>query len=185
MLDAAAAAITIRRPRAGDAAAIAATMADPLVARGLLQLPHGDEAFWQKRIAEMPVGPNVTDLFIVAERAGQVVGNAGLTPMQAVRRRHAMSLGIAVDRAAHGQGVGTALMAALVDWADNWAMVLRIELGVYADNAPAIALYRRFGFHLEGRHISHALRDGEFVDTLTMARLHPKPPRLGVHAESA
>ena len=157
-------------------------MSDPVVARGLLQLPHGDEAHWHKRIAEMPVGPNVADLFIVAERAGRVVGNAGLTSMQALRRRHAMSMGIAVDRAAQGQGVGTALMAALVDWADNWAHVLRIELGVYADNAPAIALYRRFDFKLEGRHISHALRDGEFVDTLTMARLHPKPPRLGTHS---
>ena len=160
-------------------------MSDPLVARGLLQLPYGDEAHWQKRIAEMSAGPGAADLFIVAERGGQVVGNAGLTSMQAVRRRHAMGMGIAVDRAAQGQGVGTALMAALIDWADNWAQVLRIELGVYADNAPALALYRSFGFQLEGRHISHALRDGEYVDTLTMARLHPKPPRLGAHADTA
>ena len=57
--------------------------------------------------------------------------------------------------------------------------MLRIELGVYADNSRAIALYERFGFVHEGRHRGHALRDGEYVDTLTMARLHLKPPRIG------
>jgi putative acetyltransferase len=54
--------------------------------------------------------------------------------------------------------------------------VLRIELTVYDDNARAIALYRKFGFEIEGRHRGYALRDGRYVDALTMARLHPAPP---------
>ena len=174
--------ITIRRPRPDDAAAIAATMSDPLVARGLMQLPFADASFWHKRIVELPGGATHAELFIVAERAGQVVGNAGLTPNQALRRRHAMSLGIAVSGADQRQGVGSALMAALIDWADHWAQVLRLELTVYADNARAIALYQRFGFELEGRLRGFALREGEFVDALAMARLHPKPPRIGAWA---
>ena len=80
---------------------------------------------------------------------------------------------------AQGQGVGTALMQALVDDADRWAQVLRLELTVYADNARAIALYRKFGFEVEGTHRAYALRDGACVDALAMARLHPSPPTVG------
>ncbi|MBI3369309.1 MAG: GNAT family N-acetyltransferase, partial [Burkholderiales bacterium] len=64
------------------------------------------------------------------------------------------------------------------DYADGWAQVLRIELHVYTDNARAIALYRRFGFVQEGCHRGHALREGQYVDSYSMARLHPNPPRI-------
>ena len=89
---------------------------------------------------------------------------------------HVVSLGISVAAGAQGQGVGKALMAALCDYADRWAQVLRIELTVFADNAHAIALYRRFGFQQEGLHRAFALRDGRYADALSMARLHPAPP---------
>jgi putative acetyltransferase len=133
---------------------------------------------WRKRIEEMPVGPTTAELFVVAERAGRVVGNAGVHPLPHVRRRHAAGIGMAVAREAQRQGVGSALLAALIDWADNWAQLLRLELTVYTDNPGAIALYRKFGFVDEGVHRAYALRDGVYVDALAMARLHPKPPRL-------
>jgi putative acetyltransferase len=85
---------------------------------------------------------------------------------------------MAVARDAQGQGVGSALMAALIDWADNWARLLRLELTVYTDNPRAIALYRKFGFVREGTHRAYALRNGVFVDADCMARLHPSPPQL-------
>lgn len=169
-------AIVVRRPRVEDAAALAATMSDPAVARQLLQLPHGTEAHWRARIQDMPAGPATADLFLVAEWHGEVVGNAGLTSFAAVRRRHAMGLGLAVATHAQGHGVGRALMAAVIDWADHWAQVLRIELTVYTDNERAIALYRSFGFESEGVHRAFALRDGVYVDALAMARLRPPPP---------
>jgi putative acetyltransferase len=170
--------ITIRRPRPEDAAAIAATMSDPEVMASLLQLPHVTEAHWRKRIEEMNAGPATAELFIVAERDGKVVGNAGVNPPAATRRAHAAGIGMAVARDAQGRGVGTALMAALIDWADNWARLLRLELTVYTDNARAIALYRNFGFVHEGTHRAYALRNGVFVDAHFMARLHPRPPQL-------
>ena len=69
-------------------------------------------------------------------------------------------------------------MAAMCDYADRWAGALRLELTVYADNLPAIALYRKFGFEVEGTHRAYAMRDGRYVDALCMARLHPDPPQL-------
>jgi L-phenylalanine/L-methionine N-acetyltransferase len=170
--------ITIRRPRPDDAAAMVAVMGDLDVLPGLLQLPYANEAAWKKRIDEMPVGPMTAELFIVAERGGEVVGNAGVHPAQHVRRRHTAGIGMAVAREAQGQGVGTALMAAIVDWADNWVQLLRLELTVYTDNSAALALYRKFGFEIEGTHRAFAIRNGVYVDALAMARLHPNPPRL-------
>lgn len=179
--------ITVRRAVLADAAAFARTMGEPEVLRNLMQVPHTSEELWRGRLAEM-LAPGKADLMLVAERPGadgqpQVVGNAGLHPAGvALRRRHVMSCGIAVATEAQGQGVGRALMQALCDWADNWGQVLRLELSVYADNARAIALYQRFGFHQEGLHRGFALRDGAYVDAVSMARLHPNPPRIAPFA---
>jgi putative acetyltransferase len=74
-----------------------------------------------------------------------------------------------------GQGVGSALLAAIVDLADNWYNLRRLELEVYADNAAGVALYRKFGFEAEGLYKKYAFRDGQYVDALPMARLRPDP----------
>jgi putative acetyltransferase len=71
----------------------------------------------------------------------------------------------------HGKGVGTALMRAIVDLADNWIGYRRLELTVYTDNAAALALYRKFGFDVEGTLRDYSYRDGRYVDAYTMARL--------------
>ena len=170
--------ITIRRTTLADAGAIARFMADPAVYAGLMQVPFTDEAVWAARLAES-LAPGKPDLLLSAELDGKVVGSSGLHPMgPALRRRHAMALGISVSPAAQRRGVGSALMAAMCEFADGWANVLRMELDVYTDNAPAIALYRKCGFEIEGTHRAYALRDGVYVDSYSMARLHPKPPVL-------
>ena len=78
---------------------------------------------------------------------------------------------MAVHDAWQGQGAGSALMAALLEVADRWMGLSRVELTVYADNARAIGLYERFGFEREGLHRNFAFRDGAYVDALAMARL--------------
>jgi len=168
--------LTLRRARPADAAALAEQLADPEVFPGLLQLPHAHVEAWQQRLNTPPV-PGSADLMLVAEREGRVVGSAGLHPAgPQLRRRHAMMLGISVLPSSQGQGVGQALMAALLDYADNWAQVLRIELTVYHDNQRAIRLYERHGFAPEGRLKAYALRNGVYEDVLAMARLHPRQP---------
>jgi putative acetyltransferase len=89
-----------------------------------------------------------------------------------------MHLGLSVAREFQRRGVGSALMAAICDYADDWAGVLRLELTVYTDNEAAIALYRKFGFVIEGTHRAYALRNGAYADAYAMARLHPHPPTL-------
>lgn len=175
--DSGAAAVAIRRSRPDDAEAYARLMSREEVFGNLLQLPYPSAEQWRERLAKQPEG----SLSLVAELQGDVVASGGLfpvTPSFAARRRHALGLGLSVAQEAQGRGVGTALMRAMLDWADNWAQVLRIELHVFADNARAIALYERFGFVREGLHRAYALRAGVYADTLSMARLHPRQPLL-------
>jgi len=168
----------IRRARPSDAPAFAQMMGEPEVFGGLLQLPYPTESRW-RQVLEEQSAMGKTDLHLVAVNDGKLLGSAGLHPAGgSLRRRHAMMLGISVVVAEQGRGVGTALMAALLDYADNWAQVLRLELTVYADNERAIRLYEHFGFEREGLFKAHAMRNGKYVDTLAMARLHPQPPAL-------
>lgn len=172
------AALTIRRATPKDAAAITRIMGDPAVYPGLLQMPYADEERQRAWLAEMGAAGKA-DLALVAERGGTVVGSAGLHPAGvSARRRHAVYFGISVAAEAQRQGVGKALMQAICDYADRWIGALRIELTVFADNAPAIALYRRFGFVVEGTMRAYALRDGRYEDGIAMVRFHPNPPAL-------
>lgn len=170
----------LRRAQASDAPAFARMMSDPGVFPHVLQMPYANEERWRLMLAEPTTpSPPKLDLHLVAEVAGEVVASAGLHPANHnLRRRHAMGLGITVSSAWQGRGLGQAMMSALLDYADRWAGVLRVELTVYADNLRAQALYRRHGFVEEGRHRAYALRDGVYVDALAMARLHPSPPGL-------
>ena len=64
-----------------------------------------------------------------------------------------------------------ALVAALIDAADRWSAVRRLELGVRTDDARAIALYSRLGFEDEGVARDDAVRDGRSGDVPHMARI--------------
>jgi len=170
--------ITIRRASPNDAAAYARFMSNPAVFAGLMQMPYTDEEVWRFRLSES-CDPAKTDLLLVAVLDAEVVGSCGLHPVgPTLRRRHAVTLGISVAPEAQGRGVGSALMAAMCDYADRWIGALRMELTVYTDNERAIALYRKFGFEIEGTFRGYAMRDGRYVDAYAMARLHPDPPRI-------
>ncbi|CAN5632527.1 GNAT family N-acetyltransferase [soil metagenome] len=139
------------------------------VARGTLQVPFVTTRYWQPRIES-----DFSERSLVAEIEGHVVGCIGFH-LDRNRRRHVGSLGMGVDFEFQGQGVGSALMAVVIDLADNWYNLRRMELEVYTDNEAGIALYRKFGFEEEGVYRNYAYRDGEYVDALAMARLREDP----------
>lgn len=156
----------IRAARLDDAEAITALVNLPGFRSGTLRLPFQTVAETAARFDKS--GPNAISL--VAELDGQIVGNAGLTRYTG-RRIHAASIGMGVHDDFSGRGIGSALLSALLDCADNWLQIRRIELTVYTDNQPAICLYQRLGFETEGTLRDFAFRDGAYVDALTMARL--------------
>ena len=160
--------IVVRAAEPSDVAAITEVMNQPRAYWGTLQWPYHSVALREQKFT---VDRNNAQLVAVIE--GKVAGVIGLHREVAHRRAHAASIGMAVHDAHAGRGVGTALMQAVVDLADRWWNIKRLELSVYADNARALALYERFGFEREGLMRAYAWRDGEYVDSLAMARLRP------------
>ena len=116
--------------------------------------------------------PNVTA--VVAEVAGTAVGWATLV-RGTERRTHVGSLGISVHEDFQGKGYGRQMVEALLDVADNWLGLVRVQLDVNCDNAPAIALYESCGFEIEGVQRAHIIRDGQFIDGYLMSRIRPAP----------
>jgi putative acetyltransferase len=165
--------ISVRRAEPSDYEAIAKIFTGTKAVWGTLQLPFPSVESWRKKLAE----PTEGLVSLVACADGQVVGTLGLHVLSGTpRRRHVASIGMAVGDEWQGKGIGTALMRAGIDLADGWLNLVRLELDVYTDNAPAIRLYQKFGFQVEGTCRCSAFRAGEYVDTFIMARL--RPPRV-------
>ena len=158
--------VVVRAARAADYEDLCEVYACPGVVRGTLQLPYVSMDIRRKRLEE-PAPDRYT---LVAEIDGRVVGSLGLHRRRD-RLAHVASLGMAVHDDYQGQGIGTALMEAAIDMADNWLNLKRVELDVFTDNARAIHLYKNFGFEIEGTRRALSFREGEYVDTYAMARL--------------
>ncbi|MFZ5815131.1 MAG: GNAT family N-acetyltransferase [Bacillota bacterium] len=162
--------LRIRMARPSDAEAFCEIMSQPSVYWGTLQLPHGTPENWRKRLEGND--PNF-DYMLVAELDGKVVATGGIHRNRRPRNLHVAGLGMAVHDDYQGRGFGKAILAALVDAADRWLNILRVELEVYPDNQRAIRLYESFGFQHEGRKRMGAFRDGQYVDCLVMGRIRP------------
>ncbi len=159
---------TVRRLQPGDYLSVYEIFCGSRVVWGTLQVPYPSAEMWRQRLAEPPEGS-----YQLAALAGdELVGQLGIdTFPRNPRRRHAARLGMAVRDDWQGKGVGTALMQAAIDLADQWLNVSRLELEAYTDNEPAVRLYKKFGFVVEATLVAYAFRDGRYVDTYAMARL--------------
>ena len=101
----------------------------------------------------------------------KIVGTIGLEVYPNPRMRHSGSIGLMVHKDYQGIGVGKKLMSAVVDLADNWLMLKRLELSVFTDNDRAIKLYKSFGFEIEGTKRCAVVRNGKYEDEYVMSRI--------------
>ncbi len=104
---------------------------------------------------------------LVAVDGGEIIGSLHVDASQ-----HGFGeIGMAVSREWRGRGVGSALLAAAIEWARE-RNLHKLSLSVFAHNAAAIALYRKFGFVEEGRRVKHYRRaSGELWDAIEMGLL--------------
>jgi len=113
---------------------------------------------------------HLTDVRLVAERDGAVVGWAALSPVSA----RACYAGVAeesvyVAESARGEGVGSTLLAEIVERADE-AGFWTIQAQVFPENDASIALHRRCGFRVVGTRERIARLDGAWRDTVLLER---------------
>ncbi|MGE0784374.1 MAG: N-acetyltransferase family protein [Sandaracinaceae bacterium] len=110
-------------------------------------------------------------VFIVADVDGvePMAGSAQLDQLRPARCAHVGVLSIGVLPDLQRQGIGRALMEALIQRAREHRME-RLELYVRADNPGAQALYRGVGFAEEARRARFVkLEDGSYVDDVIMS----------------
>lgn len=181
--------ITIRPVHPEDAAQLHAIVSDPRVARTLVRLPSMELAEMHAWMEKWHVDRHR----LVAVQNGAVVGGANLTQASNPRMRHSGRMGMFVHADHWRQGVGKALVTAVVDLADNWLDLRRLQLEVFTDNEAAVRLYEQAGFTVEGIGRQAVFGGGRFHDEYVMARLHgvdalpptavppaaprPRPPR--------
>lgn len=158
----------MRAAEVTDAEAVAEILGCPRAQANTLQLPFRSIEHHRQRLQPDPHAHR-----LVAEVDGRVVGQLGLHVEQNPRRSDCAGFGMAVHDDFQGRGIGTALLAAMIDLADNWLGIRRLELIVYVDNTAAVRLYEKFGFRVEGTLAQFARRAGTLVDAYYMARLRP------------
>ncbi|MDJ0521860.1 MAG: GNAT family N-acetyltransferase [Planctomycetota bacterium] len=108
---------------------------------------------------------------LVAEAEGRVVGTVEGRGHQ--RRRMCREALVAIGVAApwRGRGIGRRLLAALEKRARDGGIIRRLMLWVYAENEPALGLYRSCGYEVEGRIRNAWFQRGRYHDELMLAKL--------------
>jgi ribosomal protein S18 acetylase RimI-like enzyme len=104
---------------------------------------------------------------LLAEADGELVGHLHIE----ASRFGFGEIGMAVAREWRGRGVGSALLAAAIEWARAEGLH-KLSLSVFPHNEAGIALYRKFGFVEEGRRVGQFRRQsGELWDAVDMGLL--------------
>jgi len=106
--------------------------------------------------------------FVAIDAAGNVVGWCDIARYPLEGFRHCGRLGMGLLPHVRGRGLGKRLATATID-AARAEGIERIELEVFATNAPAIALYERLGFVREGVRRRRRKLDGACEDEVLMA----------------
>lgn len=164
----------IRPVEPGDARGINQLRRMPGVFENLLAIPSERVSRSEEYLARLD--GNTHQFVAVTEiRPGEeiIIGDAVLNVYASPRMRHSASIGIMVHKDYQNMGVGSALMKTLIDLADNWLMLVRVELEVYEDNERAIHLYEKFGFVKEGVKKMAVIKGGRYINGIMMARINP------------
>ena len=109
-------------------------------------------------------------LRVVAELDEQVIGWAALGPASSRwAYRGVAESSVYVARECHGQGVGRALMEALIERSER-AGIWTIQTSIFPENEASLKLHDRVGFRVVGVRRSIAKRDGLWRDTVLLER---------------
>lgn len=99
----------------------------------------------------------------------RIVGGVALsTSRQIESQLHRAILGMGIEENYRNLGLGSNLLSNAISWAKEQKFLDWIDLGVFAHNAPARKLYRKFGFIETGRTVDCFRVDGMVIDDIHM-----------------
>ena len=101
----------------------------------------------------------------------RIIAAANVSGNSKKKIRHIGTIGISIRKEYWGKGLGTKMFEKIIEWADE-KEILRLDLQVNINNERGVALYKRFGFRIEGTiKMATKLSDGTFSDEYMMARI--------------
>lgn len=138
----------------------------------VFMLRYGEEIrddvdFEKKLIKDML--DNERGMFLTVFDGDRIVANCHIAPVhEIIKMRHRCEFGIGIIQEYCDSGLGTIMMTKIIEKAKEWNYE-KIELGVFADNKRAIALYKKMGFKEYGRLPKACkLKDGTYIDQVCM-----------------
>jgi phosphinothricin acetyltransferase len=107
---------------------------------------------------------------LVARTGDRIVGWATLSPVSS-RCVYAgvAEVSIYVAEDARGQGIGTALLGALVEASEREGL-WTLQAGIFAENGASLAMHRACGFRIVGRRERLGQMNGVWRDVILMER---------------
>lgn len=120
-------------------------------------------------ITSTAASPN--NIMLLALDGEEIVGIGTISSSWKIKSRHCGELGIVVDIAHQGQGVGSEIIRKLIEWCKGNGVTTRIQLDTRCDNENAVKLYEKFGFEIEGRLPNTTLLDGKYYDLYVMGMM--------------
>ncbi|HBJ6024369.1 TPA: GNAT family N-acetyltransferase [Clostridium perfringens] len=124
----------------------------------------------EELIKEKIINRGKNQYWYVAEENGKVIGLGILINHGNLRKKHVGVITLMVNSDYQNKGVGNLLMDKLINLSES-LNIIRLELCVFRDNYKAINLYKKFGFKEERIKVKSALKNGEYIDEIMMARI--------------
>ena len=124
----------------------------------------------RSKLANATGSDNVHILAAVDTDKSVLAGFAAGRRSALLRDRHNLEVIIALQQKYTGKGVGLKLLGQLEDWALS-KQVHRMELAVMTNNHPAIKLYEKYGFKMEGTKTDGVRLKSGYVDLYLMAKI--------------
>lgn len=120
-------------------------------------------------IESTAASPN--NIMLLALDGEEIVGIGTISSSWKIKSRHSGELGIVVEQAHQGQGIGSEIIRRLIEWCKENDYTTRIQLDTRCDNEKAVELYQKFGFEIEGRIKNSTLLDGTYYDLYIMGMM--------------
>jgi RimJ/RimL family protein N-acetyltransferase len=110
---------------------------------------------------------------------GEIIGSLDFHGGRYARVRHVGHFGMLVRRDLRNQGIGTALLETMLEWAHANSCVEKVSTTLFTTNARAMTLYTKHGFVGQGvRQREYQVSPGRYLDAVVMSKWVKSARRL-------
>ena len=114
------------------------------------------------------VEKNLAQYYAIEEE--KVIGWCDVLPRPFEGMDHNGILAMGVLKSWRGQGIGAQLLEITIQHARQINRIERVELEVFESNLPAVNLYKKAGFNIEGKRFKGRKLDGVYDNIVLMGK---------------